>query len=136
MSIKELMNLSIEEREIEIYKLLKKVDCGEHIEKLKQGGTELSYLSWAWAVDTLKDILPMNYEIKYFDNEKGIKVPYVYDELTGYMVQNQNTLAQMEDMKFRPTQLSGAQTAATDYSLGAKRFYADFLSIKAEYPLL
>ena len=54
-------------------------------------------------------------------------------ELTGYMVQNQNTLAQKEDMKFRPTQLSGAQTAATDYSLGAKRFYADFLSIKAEY---
>ena len=54
-------------------------------------------------------------------------------ELTGYMVQNQNTLAQLEDMKFRPTQLNGAQTSLSDYSIGAKKFYADILSIKAEY---
>ena len=60
--------------------------------------------------------------------------------ITGYLsdvaswaVENQNTLAKLEDMKFRPTQLNGAQTSLSDYSLGAKKFYADILSIKAEY---
>lgn len=54
-------------------------------------------------------------------------------DVGSWVGQNQNTLAQLEDMKFRPTQLNGAQTSLSDYSIGAKKFYADILSIKAEY---
>ena len=54
-------------------------------------------------------------------------------DMASWAVENQNTLAKIEDMKFRPTQLNGAQTSLCDYSIGAKKFYADILSIKAEY---
>lgn len=54
-------------------------------------------------------------------------------DLLSWSTDTQNTLAQLEDMHFRPTQLNGTQTSLSDYSIGAKKFYADFLSIKAEY---
>ena len=63
---------------------------------------------------------------------EGDLTAYLQD-VGSWAVQNQNTLAQIEDMKFRPTQLNGAQTSLSDYSIGAKKFYADILSIKAEY---
>ena len=44
----------------------------------------------------------MNYEIKYFDNEKGIKVPYVYDELTGYMVCTEIEILGIKKMMWLP----------------------------------
>ena len=35
--------------ETEVFGLLNKIDCSEHIEKKSNGKVELSYLSWAWA---------------------------------------------------------------------------------------
>ena len=40
------------------YELLASIDCTGKIEKKKFGATELTYLSWAWAWDTLKKIYP------------------------------------------------------------------------------
>lgn len=92
MDIKELMKLSLEEREVAIYNELKKINCNEHVEKLKQGGVELSYLSWAWAVDTLQTMLPMSYKVKEFDDGTGRQVPYLYDKALGYVVFTEITI--------------------------------------------
>lgn len=86
LNVKKLLELSIEERELEIYNELRKINVGEHIEKVKQGNIELSYLSWSWAFDTVQQILPVSYEIKQFVDGEGNKVPYQYDKNTGYMV--------------------------------------------------
>lgn len=86
LDIKKLLSLSIEEREVEIYKELRLIDCAEHTEKVKQGGIELTYLSWSWAFDTMQQLLPISYEVKQFIDGEGNKVPYQYDKNTGYMV--------------------------------------------------
>lgn len=44
-----------------------------------------------------------------------------------------NTLAQLHDIKTKPPQLNGTQSALTDYALGAKFFFADTLTIRAEF---
>ena len=42
-------------------------------------------------------------------------------------------LAQMEDIKIKPPELNGTQTSLNDYAIGAKNFYVDKLSIRAEF---
>ena len=42
-------------------------------------------------------------------------------------------LAQMEDIKIRPPELNGTQTCLNDYAVGAKNFYGDIVSIRAEF---
>ena len=86
LNVKKLLEASVEERELEIYNELRKINVGEHIEKVKQGNIELSYLSWSWAFDTVQQILPVSYEIKQFVDGEGNRVPYQYDKNTGYMV--------------------------------------------------
>ena len=60
------------------------INCNDKIEKKSNGSVELTYLSWTYAWGEVKKIFPdANYEIlKFGDN----KLPYVYDEKTGYMV--------------------------------------------------
>ena len=61
---------------------LLKLNVNDKIEKRKNGNTELSYLSWSYAVVEFTKAYPnFTYEIKMFDGK-----PYVYDENTGYMV--------------------------------------------------
>lgn len=86
LDVKELLGMSLEEREIAIYNYLRVLDVSEHIEKVNQGNVELSYLSWAWAFDTISQILPITYDIKQFVDGDGNRVPYQYDKNTGYMV--------------------------------------------------
>ena len=43
------------------------------------------------------------------------------------------TLAQLHDIKIRPPQVCGTQSTATDYSLGAKVFTAQFCTIRYEF---
>lgn len=63
------------------------IDVSDKLEKKKAGGVELSYLSWAYAWAQFKKTCPdAMYEIKKFDDGKGCKLPYMYDEKTGYMV--------------------------------------------------
>lgn len=66
---------------------LDKINVNEHIEKRTQSGVELKYLSWTWALSEFKKAYPdFTYEVKKFMNEKGVYLPYMYDENTGYMV--------------------------------------------------
>lgn len=62
----------------EVFKRLRDINVVGHVEQ-KNG---LNYLSWAWAWDEVMQVYPNAiYEIERFDNK-----PYLYDELTGYMV--------------------------------------------------
>lgn len=71
---------------------LEKIDCSDKIEKRKDGNTELSYLSWAWAWSIFKKKCPdATYTIKKFQNAKNELVPYMYDDNTGYMVNTEIT---------------------------------------------
>lgn len=66
---------------------LVKLNVNDKTEKRKDGNTELTYLSWAWAWSYFKKQYPeATYEIVKFKNQNGEIVPYMYDEKTGYMV--------------------------------------------------
>ena len=61
---------------------LLKVNVSDYIEKKSSGGKELSYLSWVYAWAEFKKVFPKaGYTI--WKDERGL--PYVYDEMTGYM---------------------------------------------------
>lgn len=69
----------------EVFSILSALDVNEHTEQ-KEG---LTYLSWAWAWDVVKRNYPeAQYTIWKDENNK----PYVYDELTGYMVYTSVTI--------------------------------------------
>lgn len=73
----------------EVFEELLSVNVNDHVEVKDNGRTKLSYLSWsfAWA-ETKKRYPNAQYEIK--KNDKGL--PYVYDELTGFMVYTSVTI--------------------------------------------
>ena len=112
LDIKELMKLSLEEREVALFKELHTIAVNEHIEKRKSnnGGPELSYLSWAWAFDTIQQLVPISYEIKQFPNENGVLVPYQYDKSTGYMVFTEMTILGITKTMWLPV-MDGANKA-------------------------
>lgn len=67
------------------------LNVNDKVEKRKDGSTELSYLSWAWAWAKFKKVYPeATYKIKkfeHYDNENFTTLlPYIYDKNTGYMV--------------------------------------------------
>lgn len=92
LDVKELLSMSIEEREVAIFNALREIDCGEHIEKLTQNNITLSYLSWAWAFDTVQKLLPISYKVLNFADENGVLRPYMYDKSMGYMVRTEMTI--------------------------------------------
>lgn len=62
------------------------LNVNEKVEKKKTGKAELSYLSWSWAWQEFKKVAPTaTYEIKKFENEKGMLVPYISDPALGIM---------------------------------------------------
>lgn len=65
--------------------VLSSLNVNEHTEK-KEG---LTYLTWSWAWDVVKRHYP-NASYSIWKNENGL--PYVYDELTGYMVYTSVTI--------------------------------------------
>ncbi|CAK1227520.1 hypothetical protein R55227_BLOPHJLP_00260 [Fructobacillus tropaeoli] len=82
-----------------VFKTLKEINVSDHVEKKRSGYTELSYLSWAWAWEELKNHYPdASYVIKKFDNN----LPYVYDENTGYMVFTEITIDGMTHEMWLP----------------------------------
>lgn len=63
------------------------MEVGEYTETKKNGNTELTYLSWAYAWAIFKKNKPdAKYEIKHWDGR-----PYYYDENLGYMVETSVT---------------------------------------------
>lgn len=60
------------------------INCNEKTEKKSNGSVELTYLSWCYAWSETKKLYPnAQYEILKFGENR---LPYVYDEKTGYMV--------------------------------------------------
>lgn len=92
IDLKKLLEMSVEEREVEIFKILRQIDVSEHIEKLEQNNITLSYLSWAWAFDTIQQILPISYKVKHFTDLAGNELPYMFEKNTGYMVETEMTI--------------------------------------------
>jgi len=63
----------------EVFKTLSAVNVNDKTEKKKN----LTYLSWAWAWQKVKENYPnATYEVSVYDGK-----PYIYDENLGYMVQ-------------------------------------------------
>lgn len=70
------------------FEILNSINVNEHTEKKVAGGTNLTYLSWAWAWAEVKKAYPdATYEIEKFDG-----IPYAYDPLTGFMVYTRVTI--------------------------------------------
>ena len=72
-----------------VFEVLNSANVNGHTEKVENDyGKALTYLSWTWAWAEVKKRYPeANYEIEKFDG-----LPYVYDELTGYMVYTKVTI--------------------------------------------
>ncbi len=68
----------------DVFKTLIKVDVSKHIEKKNK----LSYLSWAWAWQYVKELYPdASYKVIEFDNK-----PYLFDENLGYLLSTEVTI--------------------------------------------
>lgn len=86
--------IKMENKEIKHFEILNKIDVSGRTETKKTNKTELTYLSWTWAWAETKKKFP-NAIYGIVKNEKGL--PYVYDELTGYMV---NTWVEIEGIRY------------------------------------
>ena len=68
----------VKKEDKEVFKTLREINVTGYVEE-KNG---LKYLSWAYAWQKVMELYPNAvYEIERFDNK-----PYLYDEITGYMV--------------------------------------------------
>lgn len=91
------------------FEQLTAIDCSTHIEKKKNGGTELSYLSWSWAWDYFKKAYPdAKYEIREWDGK-----PYLFDETLGYMVETAIEAGGEKHIMWLPV-MDGANRAMKD----------------------
>lgn len=87
---------------MEHFKKLNGINVNEHTEKKKN----LTYLSWAWAWAEVKKQYPeATYKIIKFDG-----LPYVYDDLTGYMVYTEVTIEELTHEMWLPV-MDGANKA-------------------------
>ena len=102
INIENLLKLSVEAREVEIFKILRSIDVNDHVEKLNQNNIQLSYLSWAWAFDTVQQLLPVSYEIKHFADVDGVNKPFMFDKDTGYMVETEITILGVKKSMWLP----------------------------------
>ena len=65
-----------------VFSTLNAVNCSEHTEKKKQGSTELTYLSWAWAWAEVKKLYP---DASYTIYKDELNRPYMEDPELGIM---------------------------------------------------
>jgi hypothetical protein len=71
-----------ETKELTKFETLLQLNVNDKVEKKKSGNTELTYLSWAFAVAEMEKAYPdWEYNILEFNGS-----PYQFDEKTGYMV--------------------------------------------------
>lgn len=72
------------EKQLTHFKKLFAINCNDKTETKDNGMTKLTYLSWCYAWAEVKKEFPdANYEVLKFGENK---LPYVFDENTGYMV--------------------------------------------------
>lgn len=103
------------------FETLNAINVNDKTEKKSNGSTELTYLSWAWAWQELKNKYPdATYEIEKFDNN----LPYIYDEETGYMVFTKVTIEGITHEMWLPV-MDGANKAMKSKPYTYKTKYGD-----------
>jgi len=106
---------------LEHFEKLNKINCNDKTEKKNNGSTELTYLSWCYAWEEVKKIYPnARYEILKFGENK---LPYVFDEKTGYMVFTRVEIENIEHEMWLPV-MDSANKAMKDkpYKYTVKKF--------------
>ena len=106
---------------LEHFNKLFAINCNDKTEKKNNGSTELTYLSWCYAWSEVKKLYPnARYEIlKFGDN----KLPYVFDEKTGYMVFTRVVIEDIEHEMWLPV-MDSANKAMKDklYTYKVKKY--------------
>ena len=106
---------------LEHFEKLNKINCNDKTEKKNNGSTELTYLSWCYAWSEVKKLYPnARYEILKFGENK---LPYVFDEKTGYMVFTRVEIEDIEHEMWLPV-MDSANKAMKDkpYKYTVKKF--------------
>lgn len=106
---------------LEHFEKLNKINCNDKTEKKNNGSTELTYLSWCYAWSEVKKLYPnARYEILKFGENK---LPYVFDEKTGYMVFTRVEIEGIEHEMWLPV-MDSANKAMKDktYTYKVKKY--------------
>lgn len=102
-----------------VFDTLYSANVNEHTKKVESDyGKPLTYLSWCWAWAEVKKHYPdANYEIEKFNG-----LPYVFDELTGYMVYTKVTIEGITHEMWLPVMDSKNKAMkATPYTYQTKK---------------
>ena len=71
-----------------VFATLNAINVNDHTEVKDNGQTKLTYLSWVWAWQQVKNTYPdANYEVRHWDGK-----PFLYEENLGYMVETSVTI--------------------------------------------
>lgn len=106
---------------LEHFNKLFAINCNDKTEKKNNGSTELTYLSWCYAWSEVKKLYPnARYEILKFGENK---LPYVFDEKTGYMVFTRVEIEEIEHEMWLPV-MDSANKAMKDkpYTYKVKKY--------------
>ena len=106
---------------LEHFNKLFAINCNDKTEKKSNGSTELTYLSWCYAWSEVKKLYPnARYEILKFGENK---LPYVFDEKTGYMVFTRVEIEDIEHEMWLPV-MDSANKAMKDrlYTYKVKKY--------------
>ena len=99
------------------------LDVSEHIDKRKQGKSELSYLSWAWAWAKVNEVdSEASYEIVMFQDKDGVLRPWLYDATLGYLVMTKVTINQDTKVMWLPV-MDSTNKAMLDHAYQYKTKY-------------
>lgn len=93
-----------------------KTNVNAYTEKRKNGGVELTYLSWAHAWGEFVKLYPnAKYEVRYFADKDGVMKPFVFDENLGYMCSTSVTVDDLTHEMWLPV-MNGANQAMKNQS--------------------
>ena len=106
-----------------VFDVLSSIDCSAHIEKKKNGSTELSYLSWAWAWSICKKYYPA---ATYTIYESGNNIPYFSDGRTcwvktGVTIEGQEYIEYLPVMDYRNQSIPLDKVTSMDMNKAIQR---------------
>lgn len=106
-----------------VFEVLSKINCEEHIEKKKNGSTELSYLSWPWAWHICKEHYPHAFYTIY-EREDGR--PYFDDGRTcwvktGVTIEGQEHIEYLPIMDYRNASIPLERVTSMDMNKAIQR---------------
>lgn len=106
-----------------VFDVLSAIDCSAHIEKKKNGSTELSYLSWAWAWSICKKYYPA---ASYTIYESANSIPYFTDGRTcwvktGVTIEGQEYIEYLPVMDYRNQSIALDKVTSMDMNKAIQR---------------